>query len=202
VSSVFTLCTKLTKRLEEDPDLHTIAIVLHLVLDHPCPEDLPQPALEPHTVDVPEVLNDAIVVLQQAQAHQIGGDDHLLLRHEILDDLLREPLGPPLDVRRPQCIPKDSTLHKLQRENLDHAPHLHETVRLPPSRRTESETPPDQRHENGLLYVLSRPDHHREDQLAFMRLPDQAADETSLHRHRPLSTMHQRRYPPIADRKM
>ena len=108
MSSVFTLCTKLTKRLEEDPDLHTIAIVLHLVLDHPCPEDLPQPALEPHTVDVPEVLSVVMSVHQQAQVPQTGGAAHPL-RREIQKDHQTEPLETPRDVLRPQFIPSDYT---------------------------------------------------------------------------------------------
>lgn len=42
---------------EEDLDPLTIVIVLCLVPDLPYPEGLHQPVLEPHTVDVPEVLS-------------------------------------------------------------------------------------------------------------------------------------------------
>jgi hypothetical protein len=83
-------------------------IVLCLVPDLPYPEGLHQPVLEPHTVDVPEVLSVVMSVHQQAQVLQTGGAAHPL-RREIQKDHQREPLETPRDVLRPQFIPSDYT---------------------------------------------------------------------------------------------
>ena len=131
-----------------------IAIVLRLVLDHLFLEDHPQLLPELHTVGVLEVLNDAIIVLPQVQVRQTGGADHPLLLHEIPEDLPKGPLEPLLDVRLLQFTPKEHILHKPPHEILGLVLLLVGTVHPVLSQRTEIETLPDQRHENGLLYDL------------------------------------------------
>ena len=131
-----------------------IVIVPRLVPDLLFPEGPLRLAPEPRTVDVLEVPNDVIIVLPQAQAHQTGGADHPLLLHEIPEDLPKGPLELPLDVLHLQFILIEHNLHKVPHEILDLVPHLVETVHPVLSQHTESETPPDQPHENRLLYDL------------------------------------------------
>jgi len=139
---------------DEDLDLHTIAIVLHLVPDPHFHEDPRQLVLEPHIVGAPEALNAVMIASRQARTQQTGGADHLLHQLETQKD---HPRGLPetlLDVLHPQFIRNGYTLHNPLHGTRDLVPRLHETARPQANLRIETETRPDQRRGNVLLCAL------------------------------------------------
>lgn len=126
--------------------------VLHLVRDHPFPEDLHQLAPELHIGHALEVLNAVMIAFLRARAQQTGGADHLLRKHEIQKDHLRELLETAPGVLPHQFIQNGYTLHKLPRGTRDLVLRLPETARL--NLHTETKTLPDQHRVNVLLCVL------------------------------------------------